>query len=232
MTHTTYSSTKMMLIIGSVVAIAAFAMTSSASAWYYSSDDIDVRSGNSAVVVNDAIVTSNTGHNAVAGGDTRHAGSGGDARGGDATGGNGGNSGAAGDGGSITTGAAEAWGTINNDVNRNNTVVTTDCGCNGNGDVDVRSHNRANVVNWLGVDSNTGGNLVAGGTSGVGGEGGDAVARSSMWNYYYMTNTGTATGGEGGNSGSAGDGGAIRTGAAFSNGFVGNIVNRNVTRVQ
>ncbi|MEZ4104644.1 MAG: hypothetical protein R3B60_05180 [Candidatus Paceibacterota bacterium] len=233
MTHKTYNNTRSMLIVGSIATLGILALANPAAAWYggygyNQSNDIEVNNHNSATVMNEVQVTSNTGYNAAFGGNTGRGGEGGDATGRTATGGDGGNSGSAGDGGTITTGDAASIGTVNNDVNRNNTNVTADCGCKG--DITVRNHNRSMVGNALLVDSNTGDNALAGGTSGAAGNGGDATSHSwSLWKSYM--NGGSATGGDGGNSGSAGDGGTITTGDAYSDGLVVNVVNRNVTRV-
>ena len=235
MTQTTYSSTKMMLITGSVIALAAFAMATPASAFYYyhSSDDTDVRSSNYASVENDVVVVSKTGSNGVTGGNTGRTGNGGYAHGRTATGGDGGDSGDSTNLGTILTGNSTAIGTVNNDVNRNNTVVTEGCDCDGsNGDVDVRSRNNGYVGNWLSVDSNTGDNGVVGGDSGAAGHGGDAISntRSHYWKY-FKANKGSAEGGDAGNSGDSSNDGLIQTGESVADGLVVNVVNRNVTRV-
>lgn len=230
MTHKTYNNTRSMLIVGSIATLGILALANPAAAWYgYNQDnDINVNNHNSATVVNEVQVTSNTGFNAAIGGNTGAGGEGGNAHGYRANGGEGGNSGSAGDGGTIRTGDASAIGTVQNDINRNNTNITADCGCKG--DITVRNNNRSMVGNALGVAANTGDNMLAGGTSGMAGDGGDASSHSwYAWNYYM--NNGSAQGGNGGNSGSAGDGGTITTGNSYADGLVVNVVNRNVTRI-
>jgi len=250
MTHTTYSNTKMILI-GSVIALGALALATPASAYFGGhhgmSNDVNVGSENNAAVVNEVMVGANTGYNGIAGGNTGKAGNGGDARSNraDANGGKGGNSGASNNEGVIGTGDATAIGTVNNDINSNLTAVTKDCECDNRksrgGDVTAWSANTAILANGLGVDANTGDNMIDGGTSGAAGNGGDATARSwSMWKTYMQkggyghhnkNNGGEANGGNGGNTGASNNSGATVTGTSIADGLLINVVNRNVTRI-
>ncbi|USN87628.1 MAG: hypothetical protein H6779_04445 [Candidatus Nomurabacteria bacterium] len=238
MTHSTYNSTRSMLIVGSIVTLGMLALTNPAAAYYNhhmpSSNDISVSSENNATVVNEVMVGANTGYNGILGGNTGRAGNGGDATGNRANGGNGGDTGESNNGGSIFTGAAGAIGTVDNTVNSNRTVVTTDCGCEnrkGGSDITVWSGNNATLLNGLGVDANTGDNMIAGGTSGAAGNGGDATSYTrAMW-FKHMHKGGAANAGNGGNSGASNNGGDIMTGPSVADGLVINVVNRNVTRV-
>ena len=240
MTHTTYSSTKSMLIVGSIVALSMIAFTNPAAAYgnHYpqpQSNDITVNNNNSAYVSNTVSVNSNTGGNSVVGGNTGGAGNGGDARGSHATAGNGGTSGGSNNDGLIQTGDAAALSSITNKINTNRTSITTDCGCQGRtgGDVNVNNTSKAKVGNTVAVNANTGYNGVAGGTSGVAGNGGEASAHSwSLWKHQMAGHGASATAGNGGNTGSSNNLGTIVTGDALSDSVVVNVVNRNITRVQ
>jgi hypothetical protein len=239
---TTTASKTSVVALGAAVAFLAFAGVASADGHRGGGDDVRVMNSNTAVVGNMVSVNANTGRNDANGGDTGRGGAGGDARGKRAMGGDAGNSGRGGNGGGITTGDALALGTVNNDVNHNNTYVEN-CGCEddyrpmmrrGGGhssdDVTVVNRNRAMVLNGLHVDANTGGNDADGGYTGRGGNGGDAASRS--WSRWYRMMFAGSVAGDGGTSGNAGNGGTIRTGAATADGYVGNTVNRNVTRVE
>ena len=235
MTHTTYSNTKSMLIVGSIVALSMVALTNPAAAYgnHYApqSNDITVTNSNSAYVNNTVNVGSNTGGNSVTGGNTGGAGEGGDARGSRATAGDGGTSGGSNNDGFIQTGNAAALSAISNNINTNRTKVTTDCGCQGRngGDVEVTNRSNAKVTNNVTADANTGYNGVAGGTSGAAGNGGNASAHSwSKWNHH----NGGATAGNGGNTGTSNNLGTIGTGDALSDSVIVNVVNRNITRVR
>ncbi len=233
MTHTSYNSTKSMLIIGSIVTLSMIAMVNPAAA-YHSSNDIDVTSSNSASVLNAVVVGANTGGNAVVGGNTGMAGNGGDATGKRANAGHGGTSGSANNEAAIGTGNATAIGTVNNSINSNRTVITKDCGCenrkNKGGDISVNSSNKAEVGNLLGAEAKTGGNAVVGGTTGMAGNGGDATSHSwSKWNHHH--NKGVANAGNGGNTGSTNNEAVVVTGDSLADGLVVNVVNSNVTRI-
>lgn len=134
MTHTSYNSTKSMLIIGSIVTLSMIAMVNPAAA-YHSSNDIDVTSSNSASVLNAVVVGANTGGNAVVGGNTGMAGNGGDATShswskwnhhhnkGVANAGNGGNTGSTNNEAVVVTGDSLADGLVVNVVNSNVTRI-------------------------------------------------------------------------------------------------------------
>lgn len=234
MTHTNYSNTRSVLIVGSIAALGILALANPAAAWHNTqNNDTTVTNHNETAVLNTVEVRSNTGGNVVAGGDTRGGGEGGDARANHrANGGEGGDSGDANQSGNIRTGDATSIGTIQNDVNRNTTVVESDCGCEDRrgGDVEVHNANYSVVANGMSASSNTGGNIAAGGTTGYGGNGGDANAQS--WSYWYHhMNNGVANGGDAGDSGDAENEGSITTGNAVSDALVINVVDRNVTRV-
>lgn len=239
MTHTTYSNTKSMLIVGSIVALSMVALTNPAAAYgnHYTpqSNDITVTNNNSAYVSNTVSVGSNTGGNSVVGGNTGAAGNGGNAHGSQATAGNGGTSGGSSNDGLIQTGDAAALSAISNNINTNRTKVTTDCGCQGRtgGDVEVTNSSKAKVGNTVEVDANTGYNAVVGGTSGAAGNGGNASAHSwSKWNHHMAGHGGSATSGNGGNTGTSNNLGTVVTGDALSDSVVVNVVNRNITRVR
>lgn len=237
MTHTYYNSTKSMLIVGSIVTLSMIAMVNPAAAYYnhHSSNDIDVTNSNSASVLNAVVVGANTGNNAVVGGNTGMAGNGGDATGKRANAGHGGTSGSANNEATVVTGNATAIGTVNNNINSNRTVVTTDCGCenrkNKGGDISVTNRNNAEVGNLVGAEANTGYNAVVGGTTGMAGNGGDAISSHSWskWNHHH--NKGVANGGNGGNTGSTNNEAVVVTGESVADGLVVNVVNSNVTRV-
>lgn len=237
MTHTSYNSTKSMLIVGSIVALSMIAMVNPAAAYYnQGSNDIDVSSSNSASVLNAVVVGANTGYNTVAGGNTGKGGNGGDASGKNANGGHGGTSGSSNNEAIIGTGNAAAIGTVNNNINSNRTKVTTNCGCENRhskgGDITVASQNEAEVGNVLGVDANTGDNAVLGGTTGKAGNGGDASASSHSWSKWSSHhNKGGANAGHGGNTGGTNNVAVVLTGESVADGLVVNVVNRNVTRV-
>ncbi len=236
MTHTTYSNTKSMLIVGSIVALSMVALTNPAAAYYpmHNDDDTTVSNTNSAYVNNTVSVGSNTGGNSVVGGNTGAGGDGGNAHGSQATAGNGGTSGGSNNDGLIQTGDAAALSSITNRVNTNRTKITTDCGCEGqNGDVEVTNSSKAKVGNTVAVDANTGYNAVVGGTSGAAGNGGNASAHSwSKWNHHMAGHGASASAGNGGNTGTSNNLGTIVTGDALSDSVVVNVVNRNLTRVR
>lgn len=85
-------------------------------------------------------------------------------------------------------------------------------------DIEVTNSNTASVMNTVVVDSNTGGNMVAGGNTGKGGNGGDASGKN-------------ARAGHGGTSGSTNNEAAIGTGNAAAIGTVKNEINSNRTKV-
>ena len=224
-----------------IVLTALFFTTATASADYSrGGDDTRVSNSNSATVINNVEVEAETGDNDAEGGEGDDGGYA-SARGGNATGGNGGRGG---NGGSITTGSAIAIGTVNNDVNSNDTTVDS-CGCeddepaqmqyrrfpsfggNNGDDVNVSNRNRANVTNNLEVEAETGDNDAEGGEGDDGGNARSSSSYRGLW-HWWGNYGGNATGGNGGNGG---NGGTINTGAANADGLVNNVVNRNVTRV-
>ncbi len=212
-------------------------------------DDTEIKTSNSAEVSNEVIVIANTGANNARGGDAGRGADGGSGSGSvmagisgisSNDGGNGGNGGRGGDGGTITTGAATAYGTIANDVNSNR-IVVDGCGCdeepvirhhhprpdNGDGDLEIKTRNRASVESEMMVLANTGANDVDGGDGSRGGEGGNGYGAWFTWFSMYSSNDG----GNGGAGQAGGEGGTVRTGPAYSDGLVTNVVNRNVVRV-
>jgi hypothetical protein len=200
---------------------------------------------NHAHVSNNVSVTAKTGGNEADGGDGEEGGNGGDAYQG--FGGHGGNGGSGGTGGTITTGNAEAWGTLYNSVNT--TDVTIDpCGCeeetqphcftsffnfdrdNNPVRIDVDTNNSADVRNNLDVVAKTGGNEADGGDGEEGGNGGD-VRRNQSWNNWFLWFNQQDTGGNGGTGGTGATGGTIRTGTAYANGLSDSDVNRTTVRI-
>ena len=198
-------------------------------------DQTWVNISNSLHTSNNLNVSANTGRNAAVGGHSGRGGDGGDAYRG--RGGNGGNSGRGGNGGSVVTGAATAYGTIQNNSN-NNRITVDNCGCDSSSTPPWRVRGRdltmlsiitlSDTSNNLRVSANTGDNDVVGGNSGRGGDGGNAL--SSPWYrwYYRYVNVG----GNGGNSSLAGNGGSVRTGAAYADGLINNVENQNIIRTR
>lgn len=183
-------------------------------------------------VSNDVSVTANTGGNDANGGDTGQGGNQPPRRGGlNLFGGQGGN-GSGGDGGTITTGAATAYGTVMNDVN-NNRVVVEGCGCDEgsrmdflhrlfqkdddgkNLEIEIENED-TKVRNELDVRANTGRNDANGGDARNGGS--NNFNPWTLWFGHHPDND-------------AGAGGTIRTGGAYADGLITNVVNRNVVRV-
>ncbi|MCA9363051.1 hypothetical protein KC851_01905 [Candidatus Kaiserbacteria bacterium] len=233
---TTKSFTRLLAIMfAAVLAVATFSLytlEASADRGNRGGDDngTEIEIENSARVSNDVQVTAKTGGNEADGGDSGDRDRGGKPMtlrfpGGQSSG----NAGPGGDGGTITTGAASAIGTVYNDVN--NTRVTVEgCGCEegsryhflsrfsrDNDDdesLEVDVENRAKVRNELDVTAKTGGNEAEGGDSNGGG------SNYSPWHHWLnLMNPG------------GGDGGTIRTGAAYADGMVTNLLNHSVVRV-
>lgn len=187
-------------------------------------------------VENEMSVTANTGGNRADGGDSGQGGGQKPPHPGGLTifqmpEGQGGNAGPGGDGGTINTGAATAYGTVYNDVNSSR-VVVEGCGCEEgsrlsfmhmflsrddgkNLEIGIENED-TEVENELDVLANTGRNSANGGDSRGGGS---SFSPWTMWFGHFM-------GEEGG-----GDGGTIRTGGAYADGFISNVVNRSVVRV-
>lgn len=195
-------------------------------------------------VSNNVTVKANTGGNDANGGDGDDGGNGGDAR--DGNGGNGGRGGNGAAGGLITTGPADAYGTVYNDVN-NNRVVVEGCGCDDDNDMPLYhrffhfdkdgkvlkievENERTAVRNALDVKANTGYNDANGGDGDDGGNGGDAGDRRShhSWFHWFSNQDNGGNGGAGGNGAAAG---TIRTGVATAEGHTTSYVNTNVVRV-
>ncbi len=188
-------------------------------------------------VSNDVSVSANTGKNDANGGDSRQ---GGEQAGMPRPGGlslqllppmsgGGGSAGSGGDGGTIVTGDATAYGTVMNDVN-NNRVVVEGCGCDedyrpdflhffsrdNDKKLEIEVENEGtSVENDLRVKANTGRNDANGGDSRGG-------ASYNPWMMWFGHHTGDNDGG---------NGGTIRTGVAYADGLVTNVLNRNVVRV-
>lgn len=218
-------------------------------------NDIKVSVNNSAQVTNTVQVNAKTGGNTANGGDGEEGGNGGDAEGsGDNMGGNGGNGGSGALGGLVQTGDAVAYATLMNDVNTVKTRVTDSCGCDNDrpsyrtpsfhqqqgsddNDIRVRLSNDASLMNNVGVDAKTGGNVANGGDGEEGGNGGDAENEGNrhqsrmMMPFFGFWSSDDNTGGNGGTGGSGGVGGELYTGKATSGADVVNVVNRTVTRV-
>ena len=192
---------------------------------------VTVKNTNTALVVNQVVVSANTGWNVANGGMAGNGGKGGSVKASDHdnVGGDGGNGGDAGMGGTIVTGDAQAAAAISNDVNRNDTEVGN-CGCDGvssSQDVNlqdsktkVKNDNAAALENGVGVAVDTGNNLTNGGDAGMGGKGG-SVKDSDHGN----------VGGMGGNAGMGGAGGSITTGMSMSVASLVNVLNTNITRI-
>jgi hypothetical protein len=213
--------------------------------------DVYVKNNNSATVTNNIESEAETGENDADGGDGYDGGDGGDASGqGSNTGGDAGNGGDGGNGGFILTGHATSIVTVENHVNKNKTKVDL-CGCEDDGeylpwfmkkksgDVKVKNYNSATVTNNVESEAETGENDADGGDGDSGGDGGDATGSEDHhtpwwgWGWYGPNNDGGEnTGGDGGNGGDGGDGGDILTGEAYSDVYVVNKINRNVTRVR
>lgn len=235
------------------VAVATlFAFTTPAAAFFMGGNgddnEITVTNTNNATVHNTVHVDAKTGKNDADGGNGSRGGNGGSARGdGDNTGGRGGNGGNGALGGYIVTGDAAAVASVYNDVNRSNTTVRDNCGCeeernpfnffgnNDDNDIRVANRNHATVGNSVDVDAKTGGNDADGGNGSYGGNGGSATGdrehRGHFFFWWGNDDTDTNTGGNGGNGGHGGIGGEIYTGNATAGAEVSNVVNRNVTRV-
>jgi len=229
------------IVLAGVVAAAAFGLYTFEVAAYQGGNhggnngdrtDIEVENENT-TVSNNVSVTANTGGNEAEGGDgggnsgNRHH------RGGHGHNQNG-NGGPGGDGGTIVTGAATAIGTVDNDVNSNR-VVVEGCGCDDQpvipyfhffrfGDdgkvIKIEAENEDTTVrNGLEVLANTGDNDADGGD---GGSSGKSRGHHPWMMWFHQYNQNDASGG---------DGGTIRTGVAYADGLITNVVNRNVVRV-
>ena len=128
--------------------IAAFVLSAStASAFHWSSSDINVNVSN-----DDTRVTNNVNTSASTGGNDANGGS---ANGKNATGGL---------GGMILTGHAWATSVVDNDVNSTVVRVETDCGCKGDIDVDV-DNDDTTVTNNVNTSASTGYNDANGGSA-------------------------------------------------------------------
>ena len=174
-------------------------------------------------------MTANTGGNRADGGDSGQAGPMRPQKG---PGGQSGQAGPGGDGGTINTGDATAYGTVYNDVNSSR-VVVEGCGCeegsrlsfmhmffsrdNDGKRLEIGIENEdTEVETELDVLANTGRNSANGGDSRGGGSSFNPWA---MWFGHNMPQAG------------GGDAGTIRTGGAYADGLISNIVNRSVVRV-
>jgi hypothetical protein len=251
MTHTKYSSTKSMLIAGSLVAFGILALANPAAASYgnrhqaktqtSNSSQIIVSTENNALVMNEVMTVANTGRNDIEGGNTGRGGNGGDATGNNTNAGHGGTSGSSNTEGAIVTGHALAISTVHNDVNNSRAEVTVDCDCvsrtgKNTSEITVWTGNNAAVGNAVGTFAETGDNDIEGGTTGHAGNGGDATSRQTQLMKKYShknhsNNSGNANAGSGGNTGSTNNVSAIVTGDAQADTLVTNTVNRSVARV-
>jgi hypothetical protein len=224
------------------------AMTSPVFAGQQGGNAIDITNNNSADVHNSITITANTGNNTSIGGDvTGSGGTGGSVNVTseekskpapvDPVGGNGGDIGNGGNGGSITTGDANATVEINNDVNRNDTVVefSTEKKVKKMEDPIV-NNNEARVDNCVSVDAYTGNNASAGGyVTGNGGEGGSVNVDTKSEKGGKSDSTDSIppiNGGNGGSIGNGGNGGDIKTGVTNSIAKIVNVINKNITRVK
>lgn len=188
------------------VAIAAFALSAStASAFSWSSNDIEVKNYNDATVTNVVNTGADTGGNVSVGGNARAK-----ARGGDATA-NGG------DAGSVDSGNATAASYVDNTVNSNLVKVTKDCGCKG--DVEVKNRNNAELANIVGTSALTSGN------SSVGGEAKAKASAKSSHSRHHRSGSSDA-------EANGGDAGSANSGDADSTTGVVNVVNSNIVRVR
>jgi len=236
--------------VAGAAALATFSLYTFPAAAYEShygggeGDRTTIRTSSEAEVMNQVVVTANTGDNNTNGGSGGYGGDGGDATRGDA--GRGGVGGRGGDGGTITTGDATAIGTVSNDIN--STTVTVDpCGCeddqimdrffffdfgdDGRTSLRINTENSAGIMNDLTVAANTGRNEAVGGSGGYGGDGGDAEEHHTRsWTQWFNWWNQGGTGGDSGAGGGGAAGGTIRTGAALADGLVTNVVNRTVVR--
>lgn len=242
------------VLVALVAAIATFSLyTFNASAFVQSpqqnnrgdEEGVEIEVENRAYVSNEVSVEAKTGHNEAEGGNGGRGDDGGDASKGVA--GVGGNGGRGGDGGTVNSGQATAYGTIYNDVNSTR-VSVEGCGCDEplmgrymyfpmlRGDqeeqpIEVDVENSAHLRNALGVDAKTGGNEVDGGDGGSGDDGGDARSRSyRSWNMWFSWLQGSS-GGAGGNGGAGAPGGTVRSGDAYADGLLNNLVNETIVRV-
>lgn len=203
---------------------AAFALSAStASAFSFgfggfgSSSDLDMKAdvNNDAYVKNVVDTTASTGGNSSEGGKARNRVKGGDVS--DTTA----NGGSTGD---IDTGHATAESWVNNGVNGNEIVVSSDCGCKGDADLKAEVDNNATVKNYVDTKAKTGYN------SSLGGKASNKVKSKSASNHWWFgpsTSNSVA-----GTEATGGDAGEITTGDADAYSDVVNVVNTNVVRVR
>jgi len=198
--------------------IAAFVLGASTAqaAWAPTS----VKNTNEALVENVVAVSATTGSNTADAGSASNKVSGADvstSESGPITTGNGGNTATGGQGGIITSGNALASAHVENNVNYNETEVSS----SAEGDVRVRNRNGASVGNLAAVSADTGLNVADGGRAKNKVRGAD-VSSSSSW--------GAISAGNGGNDSTGGMGGDILTGTVEAHARVVNNINTNITR--
>ena len=197
-------------------------------------DKTEIEIKNQAQVSTRVSVTANTGGNSVDGGDSGDFGHGmimpmrtpGGHSDGDA--------GPGGDGGNIYTGAATAYGTVFGDINSSD-VTVEGCGCEqgsrfyfisrmfsydseNSKKIEIDIENKADVRTNLDVMANTGRNSAEGGDSS-----GDGSSSYNPWAMWFGHNMDQDEGG--------GDGGTIRSGPAYADGYISGVINRSVVRV-
>jgi hypothetical protein len=193
---------------------------------------------NNANVTNDVNASANTGGNMAGGSYGGTGGRGGDiANSGDNVDkvrtGRGGNGGSSGSGGVVQTGEALSTSLVTTRANINDTVINR-CACpdaetgeesgSEEGHARVRNTNRADVMNTVDADADSGDNEALGSYAGAGSRGGDV---SNDGGDVDESNTGN--GGTGGNSGV---GGTVITSRADALSNVTTVTNRNVSRIR
>ena len=239
---TTTNSKMLAVVLAGTAAAATFALyalpaSAHPSVVHLNGDKTVVRTTNNSHTNNNLSVSANTGRNEAVGGRSGRGGDGGNAYRG--RGGNGGNAGRSGNGGSVATGPATAYGTVQNNTNSNRVMVDDDCGCDLNtyrywwlrdyNMTKVNLRNNASTNNTLRVSANTGDNTVSGGDTGRDGNGGHAFYSPIWYRWYYHYGN---VGGNGGHSNTAGNGGSVRTGAAYADGLINNVENQNIVRTR